>query len=317
MNMLPVAALAAVLVATALACAVTAVRPRRRSLAEVRSMLLGTTDARRPMMRGPVRDAEGRPADDPVPDRSITWPTLSRRIAATSVGERIRARLGSGLVLIDRTAVDVVSQLVVGTLLGLFTVVLCLASLIGLGVVPASPWWAVAALAFAPVCTWVLWSDVATRIERRRRELRHAITDFVQLTSVGLTTDQSVEEAVSFALAVGEGEMFDMLRRELEAAPARGVPLWEALDALGQLHVARELSELGASIERQGTQGVSITETVATIASSMRSKALDALERDADRANANLSGPTVGFVVATVVFLAYPLAIRISEAFGG
>ena len=40
-------------------------------------------------------------------------------------------------------------------------------------------------------------------------------------------------------------------------------------------------------------------------------------ERDADQANANLSGPTIGFVVSTIVFLAYPLAQRISDAFGG
>ena len=53
------------------------------------------------------------------------------------------------------------------------------------------------------------------------------------------------------------------------------------------------------------------------MAASMRSAALDQLERDADRANANLSGPTVGFVIATVVFLAYPLAQRINDAFGG
>jgi hypothetical protein len=56
---------------------------------------------------------------------------------------------------------------------------------------------------------------------------------------------------------------------------------------------------------------------VATLATAMRAKSLDELEREADRANANLSGPTVGFVVTTVVFLAYPLAQRISDAFGG
>ena len=55
----------------------------------------------------------------------------------------------------------------------------------------------------------------------------------------------------------------------------------------------------------------------AMVASAMRDKALDELEREADRANANLSGPTIGFVVSTIVFLAYPLAQRISDAFGG
>ncbi len=79
----------------------------------------------------------------------------------------------------------------------------------------------------------------------------------------------------------------------------------------------RELSEFAASIERQGLQGVSISDTVASLAASMRAKALDELERDADKANANLSGPTIGFVVTTIVFLAYPLAQRISDAFGG
>jgi hypothetical protein len=53
------------------------------------------------------------------------------------------------------------------------------------------------------------------------------------------------------------------------------------------------------------------------MAVAMRERALDELERAADRANANLAGPTIGFVVATIAFLAYPLAQRISDAFGG
>jgi Flp pilus assembly protein TadB len=100
-------------------------------------------------------------------------------------------------------------------------------------------------------------------------------------------------------------------------APQRGVAVWDALEEFARRHGLRELAEFAVSVERQGTQGVSIGETVAALAAGMRAKALDDLERDADKANANLSGPTVGFVVATVVFLAYPLAQRISEAFGG
>ena len=139
----------------------------------------------------------------------------------------------------------------------------------------------------------------------------------MQLVAVGLTTDQSVEEAIRFAVGVGGGPAMAQLRNGLLTAPQRGIAVWEALDLLGRDHHQRELCELAASIERQGTQGVSITDTVTTLAATMRTKALDDLEREADRANANLSGPTISFVVTTVVFLAYPLAIRISEAFGG
>jgi Flp pilus assembly protein TadB len=164
---------------------------------------------------------------------------------------------------------------------------------------------------------WISLNDVANRITRRRREVRRASNDFVQLVAVGLTTDQSVEEAIGFALAVGASEAFDTLRQQISTAPQRGVAVWEALDDFGRVYDVREVSELASSIERQGTQGVAIGETVASLSEAMRAKALDDLERAADRANANLSGPTVGFVVATVVFLAYPLAQRISEAFGG
>ena len=164
---------------------------------------------------------------------------------------------------------------------------------------------------------WITWRDVKTRIERRRRDLRLAANDFVQLVAVGLTTDQSVEEAIRFALDVGSGDGFEIIRAEVTSAPRRGVPLWDALEAVGETYGVRELGEFAASVERQGMQGVSIGATVASMASAMRAKALDELERDADRANANLSGPTIGFVVATIVFLAYPLAQRISEAFGG
>ena len=86
---------------------------------------------------------------------------------------------------------------------------------------------------------------------------------------------------------------------------------------MGRHYQQRELSELGASIERQGIQGVSISETVTSLATAMRERTLDDLECDADKVNANLAGPTICFVVTTIVFLAYPLAIRIGGAFSG
>jgi Flp pilus assembly protein TadB len=164
---------------------------------------------------------------------------------------------------------------------------------------------------------WVAWRGVVARIESRLAELRQAANDFVQLVAVGLTTDQSVEEAIRFALQVGDSAALRSLRAELGSAPQRGIPVWEAIDEFGRRAGVRELREFAAAVERQGLQGVSIASTTATLAAAMRSKSLDELEREADKANANLSGPTIGFVVTTIVFLAYPLAQRISDAFGG
>lgn len=226
-------------------------------------------------------------------------------------------RYGSGLVSVGLSASAVVTRVVVALVTVGLAVLAGVVTLAACGVLPPSPWWAILAPLGGAVAAWTMLVDVGSRITRRRRELRQSTNEFVQLVAVGLTTDQSVEEAIAFALDVAGGPSASLLRDAVATAPLRGLPVWEALDDVGTQYDVRELCEFASSVERQGLQGVAIGTTVATLAASMRAKGLDQLERDADRANANLAGPTIGFVVTTIVFLAYPLALRISEAFGG
>jgi Flp pilus assembly protein TadB len=229
----------------------------------------------------------------------------------------VERAIGNDLHLIGTDADEVAARLLVSFTGGIFAVLLSVGTMVALGRLPISPFWLVAAVAVGSAAAATIWSDVRSRIDRHRREMRRATTDFVQLVAVGLTTDQSVDEAVRFALDVGDSELFDLLRTEVSTAPMRGMPVWEALDQLGRRQQQRELCEFATAIERQGTQGVSITDSVITLARAMRERSLDELERDADRANANLAGPTMCFVVTTIVFLAYPLAVRIGDAFSG
>jgi Flp pilus assembly protein TadB len=295
-NPLPTAALVSIVMAGAVAAVVLGLRPRRRSLAQVRALLYPTEPV------GVLVARDNHPALAGV---------------AAPLARTVERSLGDGLRFIDLSAIDVASRIVVASLAGVFAMACAATCAITLGTLPASPLWFVLTIATGAMGGWIVWSDVRTRIERRRSAFRRTANDFVQLVAVGLTTDQSVEEAIQFALSVGDSDMFDLLRAELATAPLRGVPLWEALDQLGRRYQQRELSEFGASIERQGTQGVSITETVTSLATAMREGALDELERDADKVNANLAGPTICFVVTTLVFLAYPLFLRIGQAFGG
>ncbi|MCE9620994.1 MAG: hypothetical protein K8R99_01470 [Actinomycetia bacterium] len=289
MNPLQVGALVGVITAAGCWCVVFSFRRAPRSLAIARGRMQGT---------------DGRTA----------W---TDSVAAGGLGRWVAKRFGSGLPIVQLTPAAVVTKVIVAAGVMLFAVLAGVAALMSLGALALSPVWPIFAVSCALLAGWVSLNDVASKIDRQRREIRRASNDFVQLVAVGLTTDQSVEEAISFALAVGASESFDTLRQHISAAPQRGVAVWEALDEFGRDYDVREISELAASIERQGVQGVSIGETVATLSEAMRAKALDDLERAADKANANLSGPTVGFVVTTIVFLAYPLAQRISEAFGG
>ncbi len=318
MTPIPTAVAVSILMATAVGALVLGVRPRRRTIAEVRSILQSSN-----LLGDRARDTGHRRTAGLGP--SVGGPVFAplrvlRQLADSvthPISDAIERSFGDGLRLVRRSAHDVATRIVVASVALGFVTLCMLGSLMGIGLLPTSPWWLVL-VAFAGVAGGVvMWSDTRSAIARRRREFRSTTNDFIQLVAVGLTTDQSVEEAAQFALGVGDSDLFDLLRDELATAPMRGVPLWEALDQLGRSFRQRELCEFAGSIERQGTQGVSITDTVNSLAAAMRAKALDELERDADRANANLSGPTIGFVVATMVFLAYPLVVRIGEAFGG
>jgi len=297
MNHLQVGALVGLLVAGGLWCVVRSLQRAPRSLAAARHRMYGS--AITVQLSGQHR---ARWADS---------------LSAGAPGRWVLQHFGIGLGVLGLTPADVVTRVLTSVGIVLFTALSAISGLTALGVLALSPIWPLLAMALSVLAGWMAISAIAGKIDRRNRELRQAANDFVQLVAVGLTTDQSVEEAIRFALAVGSSDAFDALRDELNTAPQRGVPVWEALDEFGRRFGVRELSEFAASIERQGRQGVSISDTVASLATSMRSKALDQLEREADKANANLSGPTIGFVVTTIVFLAYPLAQRISGAFGG
>ncbi|MEI7546457.1 MAG: hypothetical protein WCK21_00150 [Actinomycetota bacterium] len=300
MNPLQIGASVAVLVAASAWCAVRALRRAPRSLAAARRQMYGVS----------------RP-DGTTDLQATLYGSWGDVLSAGPAGHWVARRFGGGLQVASLTVVDVVTRLAISMAALLLVVLAAVAALMSLGLLPPSSFWLLLAPLVALMGGWVVIHDVADRIDRKRRLFRRTANDFVQLVAVGLTTDQSVEEAVRFALGVGLSDEFGALRAELQSAPQRGVQLWEAIDDFGRRYEVRELAEFASSLERQGVQGVSITDTVASLSAAMRAKALDELERDADRANANLSGPTIGFVVSTIVFLAYPLAQRISDAFGG
>jgi Flp pilus assembly protein TadB len=229
----------------------------------------------------------------------------------------VDSSLGTGLRTLQLSPSDVVSRIATAFGAVFFIVLSGVVVLSQFGPLPWSIAWLPVCALVATAAAWAVWRGVSARIAQRREAVRRAATDFVQLVAIGLTTDHSVEEAIRFALDVGDGEAFDVIRAEVLSGPQRGLAVWDALREVSEAYGIRELEEFATSVERQGLQGVSIGATVGSMAVAMRERALHELERAADKANANLAGPTIGFVVATIVFLAYPLAQRISDAFGG
>ena len=238
-------------------------------------------------------------------------------VAESGVGRRVAAAVTDDLRVLDLPVAAFAARVVASAAGAAFVGVGGVASVMAMGMLSASPVWLALPIMFIGMAVVVCLQDVRSKAKRTRAGVRRATHDLVQLVAVALTTDVSVEEAVRFALDFGDGEQRSAMRHAALTAPQRGVAMWDALHEFGERYDCAELKDFAAALERQSIEGVSIGQTVSSMAASMRSAALDQLERDADRANASLSGPTVGFVIATVVFLAYPLAQRINDAFSG
>ncbi|MEZ5258934.1 MAG: type II secretion system F family protein [Ilumatobacteraceae bacterium] len=148
-----------------------------------------------------------------------------------------------------------------------------------------------------------------------RAELRRAVNDFVQLLAVALTTNRSVEDAVAFAADAGDGFASELLRQTIDTAQPMGLSVWDALGAMADTYDLDQLRGLATSLQRQAGVGVSVAATIRTEASAMRARQLAEITDRADKANANLSLPTMGMVFGMVLFLAYPVMQQISEAF--
>jgi hypothetical protein len=272
-NRVQVATAAGILIVGGALLGARALRPRPLSIAALRARYFHTASA---------------PAGAPVPGG---WPR--RWIDALATGEigiRVEALAGADLRAAGLTASDVVARVVAAVLIASLTSCATLAALVASGLIAPSP----LLLALVPVVVLVavasVASDVRSRSRRARTQLRQAAADFIQLVAVSLTTSRSVEESVEFAARAGEGAGFEPIRRAVASAPQMGMTIWEALDAVGRTYDVAELRDLAASIQRQASVGASVEQTVSTLAASMRAKALDDLEREADRANSNQRG---------------------------
>jgi hypothetical protein len=236
------------------------------------------------------------------------------RIAATGVAERFESRCRHALRAADVSVAALATRtLTVG-------IVAALTTLVSLAVATTAttvPLWLIAAgpIAVAGLAGWYQVSTVLAACERRYREFRAGVATYVQLVSVCMTTRRSMSEAVTYAADVGVGPAFETIAAAVHAAPQMGIRVWEALDAVGAEYGCRELQDLASSVGHVSRIGVGVETTVAAVATRMRQVALDDMQRTADRQTSTMFGPTMVFVLGVVAFLAYPLAVRVLDAF--
>jgi Flp pilus assembly protein TadB len=260
-----------------------------------------------------------RPATTPAPAGGWAWErwftSTGERIARTAAAERFEARRRYALRAANVGIVALATRVVTVMVVAFVGAVVLSTAAYAVGT-PFPAWVAVAApFAVAGLAGWYQLQSVLTVAERRYREFRSGVAAYVALVSVCMTTRRSMTEAVTYAADVGTGPAFTTIAAAVHAAPQMGIRVWEALDAVGAEYGCRELQDLASSVGHVARIGVGVESTVTAVATRMRQVALDDMQRRADRQTSTMFGPTMLFVLGTVAFLAYPLAVRVLDAF--
>lgn len=236
-------------------------------------------------------------------------------LASGPLGRIVDERLGKSLRLAGLTVPQLLGQVLTAVFVSTLTMAILVSFLVTTGSVSPSPLLGVLIMGIVALFGWRVIADARALAAHQQRALRRVVNDFVQLLAIALTTNRSVEDSISFAADAGEGDGFDLLRQTISTAQPMGISVWDALTAMADTYDLPELRGLTTSLQRQAGVGVSVAATIRTEAKSLRDKQLSDLKDRADKANSNLSLPTMGMVFGMVLFLAYPIMRQISEAF--
>lgn len=148
--------------------------------------------------------------------------------------------------------------------------------------------------------------ELKKKAKARRVEFSRALTSFITLIGSSISGGGGVTTAMSDAVAMGNGWVFDKLRNALDEAALNGTSSWHALDALGcQLQVTA-LIELAGSLTLAGNSGARVTETLHSRAESSRAKELAEMRSEAEAKSSTLGLPVGLMLIGWVIFLGFP-----------
>ncbi len=146
---------------------------------------------------------------------------------------------------------------------------------------------------------------------KRRRTFRYALSSYLDLAHILLAASSGTETALKDAADAGEGWVFTELRAVLLRCQRTGDSPWNALHQLGEDLDLPELREAATSLELAGSHGAQVRASLAARAKTLRDRDLTDMRAQADTATERMTVPAVGMLMATVLFLGYPVATAI------
>jgi tight adherence protein C len=278
---------------------VIALMPRRVSLArQVAALDLGADGRAKPVSRAP----EGRESQLSRKLGSVLarfcaeqgWEFPSLRANLSLAGKSFESFLATKLLL------GVFGLLLAPLMLTVLTV-------FGFNVPVFVPVWA--GLLFAAIFFFLPDIELKQKVDKRRRDFRHAIGAFLDLVAMNLSGGRGVPEALMSASEIGTGWAMWRIRDALVNARITGQTPWQALGALGEEVRVDELRDLAAALSLVAEDGAKVRESLSTRAVSLRRRELAELQGQAAERSQSMLVAQMLLAAAFLVFLVYP-AVR-------
>jgi hypothetical protein len=243
-------------------------------------------------------------------------------------GSRVSGRLGAGLAklcaeqgwefgslranlaLVGKSFESYLATKLLLTVFGLLLGPLLLAMLTAGGVrLPfAVPVWA--GLALAAIFFFLPDLELKQKVDKRRRDFRHAVGAFLDLVAMNLAGGRGVPEALMSASEIGTGWAMWRIRDALTNARITGQTPWQALGALGEEVRIDELRDLSAALSLVAEDGAKVRESLATRAASLRRRELADMQGQAGERSQSMLVAQMLLAGAFLIFLIYP-AVRV------
>jgi tight adherence protein C len=160
---------------------------------------------------------------------------------------------------------------------------------------------------------WLAEQTVHAEAQRRRDELRHALSAVLDLVVVALAGGAGLEQAIDDACTDTHGWAASRLNQAVVTARVLRIPPWQALGQLGEQTGVVELQELAATMSLAGTEGARIRTSLTVRTATLRAHQAAALEAKANSATERMSMPVMLLAAGYMIFLLYPAVAGIDS----
>lgn len=156
---------------------------------------------------------------------------------------------------------------------------------------------------------------LASEAQKRRTELRQALSGMLDLVVISLAGGAGVEQALRDATDDPHTWAQDALRQAVEEAHLRRLPPWQTLGELGATTGLSALSEMAAALSMAGSEGARIKATLSARSAALQNHQLADAEAAAASATERMVLPMVGLLAGFMIFVVYPAFSTILTSF--